>query len=145
MGEMSDIKHSHKITSDHYVNGDGSVTKKRAVKPCSQTAKFIVNEDGSVTKKTVRRNVTRNISKSKTFKTIDEDHIIRTSNSVVLIGTVIYIIATIIFFGLLVVNTYEEGETISDWVEIFIGLSAISGLLYTIMIRPFLNWLDDLF
>lgn len=145
MGEMSDIKRSHKITSDYYVNGDGSVTKKRAVKPRSKTAKFIVNEDESVTKKTVQRNVTRNISKSKTFKIIDEDHTIRTSNSVVFIGTVIYIIATIIFFGLLVVNTFEEGETISDWIEIFIGLSAISGLLYTIIIRPFLNWLDDLF
>ena len=142
---MSDIERSHKITSDYYVNGDGSVTKKRAVKPRSQTAKFIVNEDGSVTKKTVRRNITRNISKSKTFKTTDEDHTIRTSNSVVFIGTVIYIIATIIFFVLLVVNTYEEGETISDWIEIFIGLSAISGLLYTIIIRPFLNWLADLF
>lgn len=145
MVEMSDIKRSHKITSDHYVNGDGSVTKKRTVKPRSQTAKFIVNEDESVTKKTVRRNVTRNISKSKTFKTIDEDHIIRTSNSVVFIGIVIYIIATIIFFGLLVVNTYEEGEAISDWIEIFIGLSVISGLLYTIIIRLFLNWLDGLF
>lgn len=28
MGEMSDIKRSHKITSDYYVNGDGSVTKR---------------------------------------------------------------------------------------------------------------------
>lgn len=106
-----------------------------------QSSSFIVNEDGSVTKRSPKKVVRKDNPKS--IKTI-EKHTKGNPGSIVLVGTVLYIIATVIFFVLLVVNTYEDGETIVDWIEILIGLSFISGIIYALIIRPILNWLNDL-
>lgn len=120
MGEQIKDRHQrlHTSTSDYYVNEDGSVTKK--------SPKTVVKNDNSKSIKTIEKNTKVN------------------SRSIVSAGTVFYIIATVIFFVLLVVNTYEDGETIVDWIEILIGLSFISGILYALIIRPILNWLNDL-
>lgn len=145
MGDISKIKPKRNITSGYYVNDDGSVTKKTATKPHTQTSSFIVNEDGSVTKKIMQRNATRYTPKPKTTKAVEDENISGVISSMEVVGTIIYIIANIIFFVLLIINTYEEGETIVDWIEILAGLSFLSYFLYRIIIHPILNWLEDIF
>lgn len=145
MGDISKIKPKRNITSGYYVNDDGSVTKKTATKPHTQTSSFIVNEDGSVTKKIMQRNVTRYTPKPKTTKAVEDENISGVFSSMEVVGTIIYIIANIIFFVLVIINTYEEGETIVDWIEILAGLSFLSYFLYRIIIHPILNWLEDIF
>lgn len=145
MGDISKIKPKRNITFGYYVNDDGSVTKKTATKPHTQTSSFIVNEDGSVTKRTKQRNATRYTPKPKSTKVVEDENISGIFSSMEVVGTIIYIIANIIFFVLLIINTYEEGETIVDWIEILAGLSLFSYFLYRIIIHPILNWLEDIF
>lgn len=145
MGEIHNNKQTQNSTSAYYVNDDGSVSKKTAAKPKAQPSSFIVNEDGSVTKRAVKRKVSQSVKQPQKIRTSEQSVTHRSSSSVVSIGSIIWIIATVIFFILLIINTYEEDETIVDWIEILIGLSFFSGLIYSIIIRPFLNWLNDLF
>lgn len=144
MGEMPNVKSSRNVKHDYYVNDDGSVTKRRATKSGPQTSSFIVNEDGSVTNRSVQKRKANNSSSTRPINitTKGNDSV---SWLVVPIGTVLYIIATIIFFILLVMNTYEEGETVGDWIEILLGLSFVAWLLYLFIARPILRWLSDLF
>lgn len=144
MGEIPNNSRSRKGTSDYFVNEDGSVTKKRTVKPRTQTASFIVNEDGSVTKRTAPKRSVQTTAQPPVAKKVEQPVTRNNTISIIGIGRFVWIIATIIFFILLVVNTYEENETVGDWILILIGLSFFSGLIYSIIIRPILNWLDDL-
>ena len=120
MGEQIKDRHQrlHRSASDYYINEDGSVTKR--------FPKKVVKKDNPKSIKTIEKNTKEN------------------TRSTVLAGTVLYIIATVIFFILLVVNTYEDGETIVDWIEILFGLLVVSGIIYALIIRPLLNWLNDL-
>lgn len=144
MGEMSNIKSSRNVKHDYYLNDDGSVTKNGPAKFRQQTSSFIVNEDGSVTNRSAQKRKAYNSSSTGTIKTTTKGNE-SVSWLVVPIGTILYIIATIIFFILLVMNTYEEGETVGDWIEILLGLSFVAWLLYSFIVRPILRWLSDLF
>lgn len=144
MGEIPNSKQTHNNTSDYYVNDDGSVTKRGAAKPRPQTSSFNINEDGSVTRKVNQQRGSQSATHTRKVSPAKQEYIRGNSSSIVSIGTIVWIIATIIFFILLIINTYEENETIGDWILILIGLSVFSGLIYSIIIRPILNWLDDI-
>lgn len=143
MEKISKTKSSCTTASDYHINEDAFVTKMKTNNRCSQIDSFIVNEDGSVTKKIMRKNMTQNTSKSHTVYTVKSKGS-NDSSPIISVGTVLYIIVTIIFFILLFINTYEEGETIGDWITILIGLSIIFGFLYAFIIKPFLNWLQKI-
>lgn len=119
----------------------GAQIKDRHQRLHTNTSDYYVNEDGSVTKRSPKKVGKKDPPKS--IKTI-EKHTKENSRSIVLAGTVLYIIATVIFFVLLVVNTYEDGETIVDLIEILFGLLVVSGIIYALIIRPILNWLNNL-
>lgn len=144
MGEIPNSKQKHNSTVHYFVNEDGSVTKKTATKPRSQTSSFIVNEDGSVTKRVPQQRSSQRPTQARKVSPVAQHDLHGNSNSIVSIGTIVWIIATIIFFILLIINTYEENETVGDWILIFIGLSFFSSLIYSIIIRPILNWIDDI-
>lgn len=144
MGEVSNNKRAHNSKTNYYVNDDGSVTEKITPKPRSQTSLYTINEDGSVTKTTAQRRVSQSATHTRKVSPVKQKDIHGKSRSIVSIGTIVWIIATIIFFILLIKNTYEENETVGDWILILIGLSFFSALIYSIIIRPILNWLDDI-
>lgn len=144
MGEIPNSKRKHNSTPDYYVNDDGSVTKRGAAKPRPQTSSFTINEDGSVTKRITQQRSSQSATHTRKVSPVIQEDRHGTSSSVVSIGTIIWIIATIIFFILLIINTYEENETIGDWILILIGLSFFSGFIYSIIVRPILNWLDNI-
>lgn len=144
MEEIPNSKQTQNRTSGYYVNDDGSVTKKTAAKPQPQTSSFIINEDGSVTRKVTQHRGSQSATNTRKVSPVKQENIHGNSSTIVSIGTFVWIIVTIIFYLLLIINTYEENETFGDWILILIGLSFFSGLIYSIIIRPILNWLDDI-
>lgn len=74
----------------------------------------------------------------------ENTHSVSATHLILVIGTVLYIIANIIFGILLVVNT-SDGESVIDWILILLGLAFVSYFVYSIIVMPFLEWLDRLF
>lgn len=147
MGETPKNKPLQNRTSDYYVNEYGSVTKKTSAKlKASPFTIFTINEDGSVTRQPKKKSAeSRESSRVNHGNNAERKKTSGSSINVVFYGTALYIIAAIIFFILLIINTYEEGETIGNWVGILLGLSTVSWMLYSFIVRPILKWISDLF
>lgn len=136
MGDLS-IKErearSHNSTSDYYVNEDGSVTRKTLVND------EVISKVSSASK--TKKHVPTN-KKSK----LRNRHSSSKSQSnlylILLIGTLLHIIFTIVLLVFMVINTTD---TFGGYCEGTVGLFFLSLLIYFIITRPILNKIVDLF
>lgn len=124
---------SHNSTSDYYVNEDGSVTRKTLVND------EVISKASSASK--TKKHVPTN-KKSK----LRNRHSSSKSQSnlylILLIGTLLHIIFTIVLLVFMVINTTD---TFGGYCEAIVGLLIFSSFIYYFITRPVLFKIADFF
>lgn len=124
---------SHNGTSDYYVNEDGSVTRKTLVND------EVISKASSASK--TKKHVPTN-KKSK----LRNRHSSSKSQSnlylILLIGTLLHIIFTIVLLVFMVINTTD---TFGGYCEAIVGLLIFSSFIYYFITRPVLFKIADFF
>lgn len=146
------------LSGDYHKNQNYPVTRKMTDGQSAQTSCYTFNEDGSVTKNTIqqKQTVSRSFRQSQKSNTDEQEKTQHLPRLILCVGTIIWIIASIIFFICLILNASEDIETIADWIALLIGFPLFSGFIYFVIflpilvliydkiIRPVLNWVDNL-
>lgn len=135
--------------------GDLSI-KEREARSNNSTSDYYVNEDGSVTRKTLVNDevISKVSSASKTKKHVPTNkksklrnrHSSSKSQSnlylILLIGTLLHIIFTIVLLVFMVINTTD---TFGGYCEAIVGLLIFSSFIYYFITRPVLFKIADFF
>lgn len=136
MGDLS-IKErearSHNSTSDYYVNEDGSVTRKTLV------------NDEVISKASCASKTKKHVPTNKKSKLRNRHSSSKSQSNlylILLIGTLLHIIFTIVLLVFMVINTTD---TFGGYCEAIVGLLIFSSFIYYFITRPVLFKIADFF